>query len=205
MQKDEIKKLNQKIAELSLSAADSLVLAPFDGIWIAEASPLVRLPNGCTLMIRVASKGGSIVRAVLCENETAQIETFSPSDFGVRGDVFPSSLGLEVVGKLKDSSCGAMTSTVLTAKAFVFDHGTSVPAERATYMYSSYGSEKNLVFQSGSSVPSLGRNKSCEQIESRAGAAENQGNKILQKAANLCRASFKNLGCFTSDGFKPAQ
>ncbi|MCX6124671.1 MAG: hypothetical protein NTV34_07970 [Proteobacteria bacterium] len=204
-QKDEIRKLNKKIAELSISPADSLVLVPFDGIWVAETSPLVSLPIGCTLMIRVAAKGGSIVRAVVCEDETAQIETYSPSDFGVRNDVFPSSLGLAVVGKMNDASCGAMRSTVLTGKEFVFDHSTSVPAERATYMYSSYGSDKNLVFQSASSVPSLGRNKSCEQIESLAGTPASQGNKMLQKAANLCRGSFKKSGCFTSDGFKPAQ
>jgi hypothetical protein len=195
--------LEAEIKKLKLVSKNELALSPFSGIWIAEENPAVILPAGCNLMLVVTSSEGTISRAVVCDDGNAQIETMTPKEYGVRGDLFPSSLGFEVVGEVTNSTCGDLTSSILGTKTFIFDYSTSAGAEKATYMFASYGESENVVFQSGSSLTALERNKSCEVITARAAAPEHQANAILQKAAKLCSGMFAKTGCFTADGFKP--
>lgn len=197
-------------AELAKPHED-LALRPYSGVWIAEQS-VTGLAADCGILTVVSAKNETITRAVVCGNDTAssriQLELFTPSDFAVRTDLFPSSLGLSVSAKLQSSTCGLRESLLAPAKEFVFDQSTQAAASRATYMFTTMGDgSKSIVSASGASTPAFQRQQTCESIQKLAQNPDTAKNTFIQVAALVCQGTAARVmtnGCFTASGFTEA-
>ncbi|MBC7659700.1 MAG: hypothetical protein H7249_08320 [Chitinophagaceae bacterium] len=181
-------------------------LAPYSGIWVMDTTPA----NDCQVLIRFDANEGSIYRTVVCgmnvQAELQSLKTFAANN----GGGWSGSVGVTMTGESLKNSCGTKKSFLASGVSYSFDHsvGTATASTEASlFMTSNVGTDvKN--FKSGSTDPDFGKNKSCDQIVTRAAQAAQKDNLPLQQAALVCKLTpaMIGAGCFTApDQFVNAQ
>lgn len=177
-------------------------ISPYAGIWILDPKPELSFPN-CQYMVRFDAEQGSIYRATICEDGKIQAEVQSVTAFTAKNSAgWNGTLGFNMDAKARKSSCGTEPGFFQTGLSYGFDHsmGTATAAnEAALFMSASFGDELKS-FKSGSSIPDLGKNKSCSSIITRSKLASQATNLLLQQAAKVCQLSRElegtDIGCF---------
>ena len=200
------KVITQKALDAELAKTHEVIaLRPYSGVWVTEQS-VPGLATTCSILTLVSSMHDTITRAVICgANDPLQIQVdvFTPSDFGIRADLFPNSRGLSVSTEKKSSTCFQQVSILAPVKEFVFEQSTRAGAVRATYMFADEGS-RTITSASGASIAEFERQQSCESILKLAAKPAATHKKLVQTAALLCNGTATTImtsGCFTANGF----
>jgi hypothetical protein len=221
---DDQKALLSRLEIATSEKADDLAtlfrgsISPYAGIWLLDPRPELSFAN-CQYMVRFDAEEGSIYRATLCEDGKIQAEVQSVTGFAAKNSAgWNGTVGFNMDAKTRKSSCGEGPSFFASGLSYGFDHsmGTTTAAnEAALFMSASFGEDVKS-FKSGSSIPDLGKNKSCGNIITRSKLGSQAQNLLLQQAAKVCQLSRDlqlpasvplqagNLGCFkAADQFEP--
>lgn len=198
-----IAKLNESIRDAEANSPASIPLKPFDGIWVAEKNS-VDIPDQCISLLNFDSAKATVTSAVVCPDGKAQIRTRKPTDFGVRTNLFPNSLGFSLITDEVSSSCSGITGGTASANEFVVDHSTRSGGSRANFIFALTDSDasQSTIYRSGSSLISLVKSSDCSDIIKHTKEPGRQDNAALQLAAKFCTSNFSQLGCFTTGGFR---
>lgn len=175
-------------------------ITPYAGIWILDPKPALSFSN-CQYMVRFDAEEGSVYRAAICDDGKVQAEVQSVAGFTAdNGAGWSGTLGFNIDARSRKSSCGDQTSILPSGSSYGFDHsvGTASAGHEAALFMSSKMGEAAKSFKSGSSIPDLGKNKSCGTIITRAKQSSQAGNVLLQEAAKVCQLTkeLSGAGCF---------
>jgi len=184
-------------------------ITPYAGIWLLDPKPELAFPD-CQYMVRFDADQGSVYRALICSDGKIQAERQNVSSFSVDNSAgWSGSLGFKMITRSVKSSCGDQAGVLGTDLTYGFDHsvGTaSATNEASLFMKTNIGTAAKS-FKSGSSIPDLGKNKSCSTIITRSRLASQASNLLLQEAAKVCQLTpeLTGTGCFTAaDQFEPS-
>ncbi len=178
------------------------LLGQFEGVWILESDSAESLLSAtCSKFVHIDSTKVTINQIVVCDTNKAQITTLTPSEFKVRGDLFPGSLGLSILGNVATDSCKQNKSIYSKLNQIVLDQSTGSGGQSASMMFAFDTSNTESVFENTSGHAEFKKTNQCSDIIKLAASAENQNKKILQRAAKACNQSQLETGCFTSSGF----
>ncbi len=184
-------------------------ISPYAGIWLLDPKPELSFPN-CQYLVRFDADQGSVYRAVICSDGKIQAERQNVIGFGAdNSSGWSGTLGFKMLTTSIKSSCADPAGLFASGTSYGFDHsvGTASAANEASlFMKASIGSDQKN-FKSGSSIPDLGKNKSCSGIITRSQMPSQAGNTLLQEAAKVCQLTpeLTGTGCFKgADIFEPS-